>query len=87
MMGAAQINEIDRNYDAFLAKLPDLLKEHEGRFALLHNCEVVALYNTSLEATVEGSKRFSLGKYSVQEVTGEPEHLGFYSYVGSAGAY
>ena len=80
-------NQVDRNFEAFLDKLPDLIPDHAGTFALLHDCKVIDFFRSSLEATVEGAKRFGTGQFSVQEVTDEPDHLGFYSYVGGSGTY
>jgi len=87
MRVSGNVDQVDRNYEAFLARLPDLLREYEGRFALLHDAKVVAFYSSSLEATLEGLKQYKPGDYSVQEVTSVPDHLGFYSYVGGTGAY
>lgn len=86
-MAQAHNSETDRNYDAFLAQLPHILEKHAGLYALLHECEIVDYFPGSLEATLAGAKRFGLGAFSVQEVTEEPEHLGFYSYVGGSGPY
>lgn len=83
-MAQAQ-NETDRNYDAFLAQLPQIIDKHAGTYALMHECEIVGYYGGSLEATIAGAKKFGVGAFSVQEVTEEPEHLGFYSYVGGSG--
>lgn len=80
-------SQADFNYDAFVAELPNLLRDHEGSYALLHNGKVIDFFSTSLEATLEGSRRFGSDDFSVQEVTAEPEHLGFYSYVGGSGPY
>ena len=78
--------QTDRNYEAFQLMLPRLLNAHAGKFALLHDCEVVDFFSTSLEATITGARKFGLGAFSVQVVCDQPEHLGFYSYVGGAGA-
>ena len=79
--------EADRNYEAFAVLLPGLLPDQRGRFALMHDAQIVGFYDSSLDATLEGLRKFGEGRYSVQEITDEPEHLGFYSYVGGAGPY
>lgn len=84
---ASHSSQTDRNYEAFLARLPELLRDHAGSYALLHNGEVVDFHPSSLAATIAGTKTFGLGGFSVQEVTDKPEHLGFYSYVGGSGPY
>jgi hypothetical protein len=77
--------EVDRNYDAFLALLPTLGPELAGKHALLHQGAITDYYETALAATLAGLREFGEGRFSVQEVSTEPEHLGFYSYVGGAG--
>jgi hypothetical protein len=78
-------SEADKNYDAFMSALPAILPNHAGKFALLRREQIVGFYETSLAAALEGMQKFGQGEYSVQEVSAEPEHLGFYSYVGGAG--
>lgn len=84
-MAAQDISEADKNYDAFMAALPDLSSDLRGKYALLHDARIVSFHDNSLIATIEGMRAFGQGRYSVQEVAAEPEHLGFYSYVGGAG--
>lgn len=79
--------EADKNYLAFKAALPRILSSHSGKFALLHEEEIVDYFDSSLAATIHGAREFGPNRFSVQEVTAEPEHLGFYSYVGGAGNY
>ena len=79
--------QADRNYEAFIAALPTLLPTYAGRYALMHDAEIVNYFGSSLEATIAGIRQFGEGEYSVQEVSSEPEHLGFYSYVGGARPY
>ena len=81
------VGQTDLNYEAFEAMLPKLLREHAGSFALMHDSQIVDFFASSLEATLEGAKRFGADRFSVQEVTAEPEHLGFYSYVGGSGTH
>lgn len=80
-----EIDEVDRNYDAFISQLPDILPDHRGQYALLHNQSIVAYCGNALAAMVEGVKRFGEGRFSVQEVTTDRDNLGFYSYAGNSG--
>lgn len=84
---ASHLSQTDLNYEAFVVQLPQLLPDHAGSYALLHDQEVVDFFASSLAATVAGAEKFGVGQFSVQEVTDEPEHLGFYSYVGGTGEY
>jgi hypothetical protein len=78
-------SEVDSNYDAFVAQLPNILDRRRGQYALLHQQQIVEYYDGALEAASEGYRRFGEGAYSVQEVTDESDNLGFYSYAGGAG--
>ena len=86
-MQPASHNEADRNYAAFQELLPKIVLSHRGQFALLHDAMIVDYFESSLAATLDGARKFGLNRFSVQEVTTETEHLGFYSYVGGTGDY
>jgi hypothetical protein len=73
-------DEIDRNYDAFVEALPDLLPTQCGKHALLRHANVIDLYDTTSLALAAGRSGFGDGFYSVQEVTDRPVDLGFYSH-------
>ena len=77
--------EVDRNFDAFRGMLPDLLQKAPGKFALLHKQGLVELFDNSVTAVIAGIQRFGEDAYSVQEVSDQPDDLGFYSYAGGAG--
>ena len=83
-MSVAHDVEMDRNWDAFEEMLPKLMREHAGEFVLLKDQKPVAFRSTSVEAYKEGLSCFGDAPFSVQEVTDQPEDLGFYSHVGSA---
>jgi len=77
--------EVDRNYAAFLPRLPDILPRFGGKYALLHKQQIVDYYDSALQAITAGFSRFGENEYSVQEVTTERDNLGFYSYAGGTG--
>lgn len=72
--------EIDRNLYAFLPRIPQLMAEHEGAYALLRHQEVVSLHKRLRDALDEASAKFSDGLFSIQQVTDKPIELGFFSY-------
>lgn len=84
-MGAQRETEVDRNYQAFISTLPDIISRYEGKYALMHRQEIVGYFDTALAAITEGFSRFGENDYSVQEVTAERDNLGFYSYAGGTG--
>jgi hypothetical protein len=72
--------EVRRNYEAFKRQLPELLKDRRGKFALMHNEQIVEFYDTAADAYKVGIKSFGEGAFSIQEVTDSPLDLGFFSY-------
>jgi hypothetical protein len=72
-------HEIQRNLFAFLPKLKTLLPEHEGSFAVLHNEEIVGIYEKLSEALRDAQSRFEDGLFSIQRVTDKPIELGMFS--------
>lgn len=81
-MTAIPKTESERNFAAFMSKLPDLLPDHEGQFALLHAQNIVGYFGSAADGVIEGMKRYGADSYSVQEVTDAVEDLGFYSHAG-----
>lgn len=77
--------EIERNYAAFKDMLPDLIREHQGQYALLHNQELEGVYPSAGDADRAGYRKFADAPYSIQLVSDEPIDLGFYSYALSKG--
>ena len=72
--------ELDRNYTAFVQKLPSLLATHRGKFALMRKGEIVEFFDTARDAYVAGQKLYSDEIFSVQEVIDSPADLGFFSH-------
>jgi len=77
--------EIERNYAAFVDMLPELLRQSEGQYALLHNQKLEGVYPTAGEADRAGYEKFHEAPYSIQLVSNTPIDLGFYSYAISQG--
>lgn len=72
--------EIERNYAAFADMLGELMRKHEGRYALLRDCQLEGLFDTPGDAARAGFAKFGDHNYSIQLVTDEPVDLGFYSH-------
>lgn len=75
--------EVDRNYDAFVRILSEILPAHRDQLALMRDGKVVDFFEKPGEAYRSGLLRFPDGIFSIQEVTDEPIDLGFWSHVGS----
>lgn len=81
MDAARQKREVDRNYDAFMRMLSDILDEHRDQFALMRDGKIIAFFDKPGDANRAGVDRFKDRVFSIQEVTDEPIDLGFWSHV------
>ena len=77
--------EVDRNYEVFRQKLPELLTTDTDRFALMRDGAIVACFDTSHEALEAGHKKFGSLPFSVQEITDQPVDLGYLSHADILG--
>ena len=77
--------EIDRNLYAFLPRIPQLMSQHPGEYALLRNQEIVSVHKRLRDAIEEASEKFSDGLFSIQQITDKPVELGFFSYADNQG--
>ena len=76
-----QQSEVNRNYEAFMKQLPELMPTHGDRFALMHDGEIVEFFDTARDAFVAGQALFKPDHcFSIQEVIQGPIDLGFYSH-------
>lgn len=74
-------DQVDRNYEAFLALPPEVKLQYGNKYALMHDGEVLGYFST-LEDAYMAAKKFLKDKpYSVQKVTDAPVDLGFFSHV------
>lgn len=78
--------EVEANYKAFRAILPELMKTHAGKFALLRKGVVVEFLDTPRDALVHGMRTYPDGLFSVQEVTERVIDLGWFSSLPHAAA-
>ena len=72
--------EVQRNYEAFQQKLPELLATHRGKFALMHHRDIVDFFDTAGDAYKFGVKQYGTGEFSIQEVTDSAVDLGFFTH-------
>ena len=71
--------EMQGNYHAFQSVVASLIVDHEGEFALLHDGQIVAVFDRPADAAMEGYRRFADGLFSIQKVTDKVVDLGFLS--------
>ena len=57
----------------------ELERDHLGRTALMHDGEVVAVYDDPTDAYLTGYERWGLGGFSMKEIGQKPLELGIFS--------
>ena len=67
------------NFAAFQLGLPELLKTHPGKFAVMRHGEFVEFFDTLSDAARFGARMFADEIFSVQEVAERRIDLGFFS--------
>ncbi len=73
-----RVSQAQDNYAAFKNMIFD--KEYNGQFALLHNRELIEVYQTRVDAVKTGQLLYKgLGNFSVQKIGETPASLGFLS--------
>lgn len=75
--------EIDKNLKSFLSQLPKIAQTQRGRFALLRHQDIVAFFDTAVDALQAGKTAYDDGMFSIQQVTDTPVNLGYYSHAVS----
>ena len=71
---------VDENYEAFQDLLPELLPTHPGKFALLHDKQLVETFDTARDAMIYGEKAYPDGLFSIQQITDLVVDLGYFSH-------
>ena len=71
--------QLDKNRRAYDAVKDDLESEHFGRVALLHDGEVVAIYNDSVDAYSIGREKYGMGNFSIAKIGEAPISLGIFT--------
>ena len=80
-------DQLQENWEAFKKLSEEVKTENFGRTALLHNGELVAIYNDSGDAYAIGCEKFGLGNFTIETFGIKPKSLGFFtSYIKPTGA-
>ncbi len=72
-------SQLDRNQAAYEAMQADMEDKHFGRVVLMHDGEVVEVYNDSGDAYKIGCEKYGLGNFSLVNVGERPINLGFFT--------
>ena len=77
MVNDMRTEEVLLNQEAYDEKWrADLERDHRGQIALMHDRELVAVYNDEADAYTTGEHFFGLGKFSLVRIGETPAHLG-----------
>ncbi len=71
--------EIDENLKFFRDRLPSLIVDHSGKYALIRHREIMGIYDTVVDAQLSGAKFYDDGIFSVQKISDEPINLGIFT--------
>ena len=72
-------SQLVKNRVAYNAIKEEMEAEHFGRAALLHDGEVVEIYNDSGDAYAIGCEKFGLGNFSIEKIGEPPISLGVFT--------
>ena len=72
-------SQLKKNRDAYNAIKEEMEAEHFGRAALLHDGEIVEIYNDSGDAYAIGCDKFGLGNFSIEKIGEPPISLGIFT--------
>ena len=72
-------NQLDRNQAAYESIRAELEEKHMGRVVLMHDGEVVEVYNDSGDAYKIGCEKYGLGNFFLVNVGEQPINLGFFT--------
>src|SRR5690349_18261387 len=56
MVPESKLSALRLNYAAFMRRLPELLPDHEGQYALMRDGNIVEYFNSPREALLAGRK-------------------------------
>ena len=72
-------SQLVKNRAAYNAIKEEMEAEHFGRAALLHDGEIVEIYNDSGDAYAIGCEKFGLGNFSIEKIGEPPISLGIFT--------
>ena len=72
-------SQLDRNQASYEAMRVDMEEKYLGRVALMHDGEVVEVYNDGGDAYKIGCDKYGLGNFSLVNVGERPINLGFFT--------
>ena len=71
--------QMEMNREGYEAIREELEAEHFGRVALLHDGELITVYNDSGDAYEIGCEKYGLGGFSIEKIGESPISLGIFT--------
>ena len=78
-MARSKIEEIERNFEEFRKRLPKLVEDREGQYALLRHGQIEDFFASAIDAQIAGNRQFDDQLFSIQCVKETAEELGYFS--------
>ena len=72
--------EVDKNFVAFKTLLPELSKEHSGKYALMRHEDIVQIFDSPGDAAIFAEEKYHDELYSIQQITDQLADLGYFSH-------
>lgn len=76
---ASATKEVEANFKYFQSRLPELMKNPRGQFALLHKRQIIEFFESEEDAVKTGKKDYGKGRFSAQQVSDICVDLGIQS--------
>lgn len=72
--------EVENNFAAFQKVLHEIIKDHQGEFALMKGGKIIGFFSTFIDAEKAGQILDKNGLFSIQKVDDSIINLGIFSY-------
>ncbi|MBU1092440.1 hypothetical protein KJ836_02100 [Patescibacteria group bacterium] len=59
---------LEKELDYYIKNQPEFLKEHEGKFLVIKNQNVIGIYDTEMDAYTKAQEENELGTFLIQKV-------------------
>ena len=69
-------SQAEINHAAYPKYREELERNHTGRIVLMHDGEVVHIFNDRADAYLFGHETFGFGNFSMKQIGERPAHLG-----------
>lgn len=76
------MNQLTREFKYYLDHKDEIVKEHEGKYVVIKNKEIIGIYDDELDAINETRKMHELGTFLVHLAAAKEHTAIFHSRVG-----